>query len=73
MYAAENADTIAQHFYEQGKTDATRNIAAKSNNISTEARATLPQDQKVTMGGYTVKSISGGDSSNLKMKTRKFN
>ena len=73
MYAAGNADTIAQHFYEQGKTDAIRNVAAKSNNISKDARATLPQDQQITMGGYKVKSISGADSSNLRIKTRKFN
>ena len=73
MYAAGNADTIAQHFYEQGKTDAIRNVAAKSNNISKDARATLPQDQEITMGGYKVKSITGADSSNLRIKTRKFN
>ena len=34
MYAAENADTIAQHFYEQGKADAIKDVAAKSKNIS---------------------------------------
>mgnify|MGYP003644002784 FL=1 len=71
MYAAQNADTIAQHFYEQGKADAIRNVAAKSNNISTEARATAPSD--VFVGGFKVKSISGLDSSKLKIKARKFN
>ena len=34
MYAAENVDKIAQHFYEQGKSDATKDIVAKSKNIS---------------------------------------
>ena len=71
MYAAQNADTIAQHFYEQGKADAIRNVAAKSNNISTEARASAPSD--VFVGGFKVKSISGLDSSKLKIKARKFN
>ena len=71
MYAAENADTIAQHFYEQGKADAIRDVAAKSKNISNEARATAPSD--VYIGGLKVKSISGLDSSKLKIKTRKFN
>ena len=71
MYAAQNEDTIAQHFYEQGKADAIRNVAAKSNNISTEARATAPSD--VFVGGFKVKSISGLDSSKLKIKARKFN
>ena len=71
MYAAENSDTIAQHFYEQGKSDAIRNISAKSNNVSTGPRAMAPGE--VTMGGFKVKSISGLDSSKLKIKTRKFN
>ena len=26
LYTAENADTIAQHFYEQGKTDAIKDL-----------------------------------------------
>ncbi len=71
IYAAENADTIAQHFYEQGKADAIKDVAAKSKNISNEARATAPSD--VFVGGLKVKSISGLDSSKLKIKTRKFN
>jgi uncharacterized protein (DUF2164 family) len=33
MYAAENIDTIAKHFYEQGKADAVKEVVAKSNNI----------------------------------------
>ncbi len=71
IYAAENADTIAKHFYEQGKADAIKDVAAKSKNISNEARATAPSD--VFVGGLKVKSISGLDSSKLKIKTRKFN
>jgi len=71
MYAAQNADTIAQHFYEQGKADAIRNVAAKSNNITNEARESAPSD--VFVGGFKVKSISGLDSSKLKIKARKFN
>ena len=71
MYAADNADTIAQHFYEQGKSDAIRNIAAKSNNVDTSPRTRAPED--VFVGGFKVKAISGLDSSRLKIKTRKFN
>ena len=33
MYAAENVDKIAKHFYEQGKSDATKDLVAKSKNI----------------------------------------
>jgi hypothetical protein len=71
LYAARNADTIAQHFYEQGKTDAIKNQLAKSKNISTEPRKT--QDGNVFVNGFKVKAISGQDSSKLKIKTRKFN
>ena len=71
MYAAQNADTIAQHFYEQGKSDATKNLVAKSKNISEEVRS-IPTGE-VFVGGLKVKAISGMDSSKLKIKTRKFN
>ena len=71
LYAARNADTIAQHFYEQGKTDAIKGQIAKSKNITTEPRAT--QDGNVFVGGMKVKSISGLDSSKLKIQKRKFN
>ena len=71
MYAANNADTIAQHFYEQGKADAIKDLSAQSKNINTEPRTSNPGD--VFVGGLKVKSISGMDSSKLKIKTRKFN
>ena len=71
MYAANNADTIAQHFYEQGKADAIKNLSAQSKNINTQPRTSNPGD--VFVGGLKVKSISGMDSSKLKIKTRKFN
>jgi len=71
MYAAENVDKIAQHFYEQGKSDATKDLVAKSKNITNEAR-TSPNPE-VFVGGLKVKAISGLDSSKLKIKSRKFN
>jgi len=71
LYAARNADTIAQHFYEQGKTDAIKSQLAKSKNISTEPRKT--QDGSVFINGMKVKAVTGQDSSRLKIKTRKFN
>ena len=71
LYAARNADTIANHFYEQGKTDAIKNQLAKSKNINTEPRKT--QDGNVFIDGFKVKAVSGLDSSKLKIKTRKFN
>jgi len=66
IYAAENVDTIAKHFYEQGKADAIKDVTAKSKNISTEARQTTPSD--INIGGIRVKAVSGVDSSKLKIK-----
>ena len=71
LYAARNADTIANHFYEQGKTDAIKSQIAKSKNIVTEPRKT--QDGNVFVNGMKVKAISGQDSSKLRIQTRKFN
>ena len=71
MYAADNIDSIAKHFYEQGKSDATKNLVAKSKNISDDIRPTPSGD--VFVNGLKVKAISGLDSSKLKIKTRKFN
>ena len=71
IYAARNADTIAQHFYEQGKADAVKSVMAKSKNISNEPRQTASGD--VFVGGLKVKAITGLDSSKLKIKTKKFN
>jgi len=71
IYAARNADTMATHFYEQGKTDAIKEQIAKSKNITTEVRSTSTGE--VTFGGMKVKAISGVDSSKLKIKNRKFN
>jgi hypothetical protein len=71
IYAARNADTMATHFYEQGKTDAIKEQIAKSKNITTEARQVATGD--ISFGGMKVKAISGLDSSKLKIKTTKFN
>ena len=71
MYAARNADTIAQHFYEQGKADAVKDVVAKSKNISTEPRKN--SSGNVFVNGLKVKAISGFDSSKLKVRTKKFN
>jgi len=71
LYAARNADTIAQHFYEQGKSDTVKSIMAKSQNITTEPRQNA--SGSVFVNGIKVKAINGVDSSKLKIKTRKFN
>ncbi len=71
IYAAENVDKIASHFYEQGKADAVKEVVNKSKNLSdTKARTTQGD---VFIGGLKVKAISGADSTKLKIKTKKFN
>ena len=69
LYTAANADNIANHFYEQGKADATKDIMAKSKNISNEARSAPSGD--IFINGLKVKAINGVDSSKLKIKKRK--
>lgn len=69
IYAAENADSIAKHFYEQGKADATKNITAQSKNIQGEApRQTAGGD--VFINGLKVKAISGADSGSLRIRKK---
>jgi len=70
IYAAQNVDTIANHFYEQGKADAVKDMMAKSKNISNEPRTTSTGD--VYINGLRVKAINGVDSSKLKIKTKKI-
>jgi hypothetical protein len=70
LYAARNADTIANHFYEQGRTDAIKQQVAQTKNITTEPRQTASGE--VFINGLKVKAISGLDSSKLKIQTKKF-
>ena len=70
LFMASNADTIINHFYEQGKSDATKDIIGKSKNPSTDVR----QPAKTGfINGLKVKSVSAQDSSKLRIKTKKFN
>ena len=68
IYAARNADTIAKHFYDQGKSDAIKNITAKSKNINNEPRSTASGE--VYINGLKVRAINGVDSSKLKFKKK---
>jgi len=72
MYAARNADTIAQHFYDQGKADATKDIMKKSKNIDTTPRS---GDQgELLPNGWKVRALSDGvDSTRLKIKKKTKN
>ena len=69
LYVANNPDRIINHFYEQGKADAIKNMAAKTKNISNEPRQSQSGD--VFINGLRVKAVSGADSSRLKIKTKR--
>ncbi len=70
MYAASNVDKIASHFYEQGKADAVKEVVNGSKNLSDEPRQTA--GDSVFVNGIRIKSISGVDSSKLKIKKTNF-
>tara|TARA_B110000285_G_scaffold231006_1_gene298675 strand:- start:177 stop:1328 length:1152 start_codon:yes stop_codon:yes gene_type:complete len=71
LYSAMNSDKLANHFYEQGKADAIRDVVSSSKNPSTGPRKSA--DGNVFINGLKVKAISGMDSSKLRIKTKKFN
>ena len=72
LYAAMNADKIANHFYEQGRADGVKTVVDSSKNLSSDKPRQVA-DGNVFINGLKVKSISGLDSSKLKIKKRKFN
>ena len=71
MYAASNIDKIVSHFYEQGKADAVKDVIDSSKNLSDEPRKA--SGDSAFINGLRVKSISGADSSKLRIKNKKFN
>jgi len=72
LYTAMNADTIAKHFYEQGKADAIKDQIAKDKNIDLNPRQTHGE---VNAGGLKVKVLgqSSSDIKNRSFKIRKKN
>jgi hypothetical protein len=71
LYTAMNSDKIAQHFYEQGKADAIKEVMTNSKNPGlSPPRQTSGE---VFINGLRVKSVSGLDSSKLRIQTKKFN
>ena len=69
LYVANNPDRVINHFYEQGRADAVRELTAKSKNISNEPRQTQTGD--VFINGLKVKAVSGADSSRLRIKNKR--
>jgi hypothetical protein len=68
LFAARNADAIANHFYEQGKADAIRQVNAESKNINMDPRKSA--SGVIESGGVKVRAVSGDDSSKLRIKLK---
>ena len=68
LFAAKNADNIANHFYQLGKTEAIKEVSSESKNINMDPRQT--STGYVEAGGIKVRAISGDDSSKLRIKLR---
>ena len=66
LYTAMNADAIAKHFYEQGKSDALKNSVSKSKNVDMSPRQSHGQ---VDAGGLKFK-VLGDNSSDFKFKIK---
>ena len=70
LFAANNPDALANHFYEQGRADAIRETTMQAKNINMDGRKT---DQSViNANGTKVRVIDGDTSSKLKIKLKNY-
>ena len=69
LYTAMNSDAIANHFYEQGKADATKETIAKAKNVNMSPRGA---HKEIVSGGMKVK-VLGDNSSDFKFKIKNKN
>ena len=67
LYTAMNSDSIANHFYEQGKADALKDSVAKSKNISMDPRQ--QHSGEINAGGIKVR-VLGDNSNDFKFKIK---
>jgi len=65
LFTAMNADAIANHFYEQGKADATKTSIEKAKNINMNPRQTFSNES-----GKVKYRVIGDNSSNFKLKLK---
>ena len=69
LFAARNADAIANHFYEQGKADAVKTMTSEAKNINLTRKTA---DGNVKVGNQKVRVISGDNSSSQKFKLKNY-
>ena len=70
LFAARNADALANHFYQQGKADAIKQLTSEAKNVNVDGRKT--SDGVVKVGGNKFKVISGDTSSSRKFKLKNY-
>ena len=70
LFSASNSDSISNHFYQQGKADAIKEITSEAKNINMDARKTDTGSVDTKAGKFKV--ISGDDSSKLRFKLKNY-
>ena len=69
LFTAMNADAIANHFYEQGKTDAIKESVKTAKNINMDPRS---GHKNVETSGIKARVVGSLDSKNLKLKLKNY-
>ena len=69
LFAAKNADKIANHFYEQGRADAIKEAAKQAKNINMDPRS--DNSTIKTEYGDKIRVVSGNSSDKLRIKWNK--
>jgi hypothetical protein len=65
LYTAMNADAVAQHFYEQGKSDAIKNSVSNAKNVDMSPRQSFSNEKT----GFKYK-VLGDNSRGFKLKQK---
>lgn len=70
LFTAMNADSVAQHFYDQGKADAVKDSMARTKNVNMNPRGV--HEEVTISNGWKIRAVEGGNSSSsLKVKFKK--
>ena len=70
LFAARNADSLATHFYEQGKAEAIKQMMAESKNIDMNPRKV--NNGVVDTGKAKVKVVNGDNAQKVKLKLKNY-
>ena len=71
MFAAKNADKLAQHFYEQGRADAIKKSAMEAKNINMDPRQDMTA-RNIPQSGPKVRAVDN-DGFNGKLRFKHYN